>query len=170
MCGIAGVFNYARTEPVDDSVLRNMAARIVHRGPDDEGFHLDPQGPLYKAITTVMLNSGPVLSLVLKAKAPVPVLWYEKFLSYAMGRRMTLGDFVEIGERAFNMERLYNLREGLSERDDTLPQRMLEEPTFDGHDAGVPLEKMLPAYYKLRGWDEHGVPTPETLERLSIAA
>jgi aldehyde:ferredoxin oxidoreductase len=125
---------------------------------------------VYKAITTILLNSGPVLSLVLKAKAPVPVLWYEKFLSYVIGRKMTMGDFVEIGERAFNMERLYNLREGLSDRDDTLPARMLHESIFPDVDRGVPLEQMLPTYYKLRGWDQQGVPKPDTLKRLSIRA
>jgi aldehyde:ferredoxin oxidoreductase len=131
-------------------------------------YNLNPQGPLYKAITTILLNSGPVLSLVLKAKAPVPVLWYEKFLSYVLGRKMTMGDFVETGERAFNMERLYNLREGLTDRDDTLPRRLLEESIFPDVDRGVPLDKMLPTYYKLRGWDERGVPKPATLKRLSI--
>ena len=50
----------------------------------------------------------------------------------------------EIGERVFNMERLYNLREGLTDRDDTLPRRLLEESIFPDVDRGVPLDKMLP--------------------------
>lgn len=61
MCGIAGVFNYARTEPVRDGVLRSMAERIRHRGPDDEGFHLDPAGRLgfaFRRLSIVDLAGG----------------------------------------------------------------------------------------------------------------
>jgi aldehyde:ferredoxin oxidoreductase len=131
-------------------------------------FSLNPQGPAYKAVTETLLNSGPILSLVLKSKAPVPVLWFERFLSQVLGRKITMGDFVEIGERAFNMERLYNLREGLTAADDTLPDRLLNESTFPGIEGGVPLGKMMPKYYELRGWDRRGVPTKKTLKRLSI--
>lgn len=133
-------------------------------------FDLNPQGPAYRAITKVLLNSGPMLSLVLKAKAPVQVLWFEKFLTHVIGKKITMGDFVEVGERAFNMERVYNLREGMTAADDTLPDRMLHESTFPGIDGGVPLDQMLPTYYKLRGWDKSGVPTAKTLDRLSIRA
>jgi asparagine synthase (glutamine-hydrolysing) len=38
MCGIAGQFNYARSEPVEPGVIRRMADSIVHRGPDDDGY------------------------------------------------------------------------------------------------------------------------------------
>jgi aldehyde:ferredoxin oxidoreductase len=131
-------------------------------------FQLNPQGLAYDAITKVLLNSGPVLGLVLKSKAPVPVLWFERFVSYILGRKVTMGDYVEIGERVFNMERVYNMREGFTAADDTLPGRLLNEPIYEGTDRGVPLADMLPRYYKLRGWDTAGAPTTDTLRRLSI--
>ena len=56
-----------------------------------------------RAVNWMLLNSGPILSLALKMKAPVPVLWFEKFLSYVIGRRITMGEFVEIGERVFKI-------------------------------------------------------------------
>lgn len=133
-------------------------------------FSLDPQGPVYRAITTALAHSGPVLSLALKGKTPIPLLWFEKFLTHIIGRRVTMGDYLETGERAFNMERIYNLREGFSLRDDILPNRLLYESTFPGVEGGVPLHKMMPAYYRLRGWDRAGVPKSSTLERLSIAS
>jgi len=133
-------------------------------------FKLDPQSRLYNLITNVVLNSGPILSIVLKSKAPIPLLWFEKFLTYIMGKKVTMGDFVEVGERTFNLERIYNIREGFSRRDDTLPPRLLNESTYEGIQGGVPLQKMLPRYYKLRGWDDSGVPTRKTLERLHIRA
>lgn len=131
-------------------------------------FKLNPQRIPYRTLTSILHNSGPVLSLVLKSKSPLPMLWFEKFLGHIFGRKVTMGDFVEIGERAFTMERLFNLREGFTSADDTLPDRLLDESIFPDMEGGVPLARMLPLYYKLRGWDARGVPTKKTLARLRI--
>ena len=79
-----------------------------------------------------------------------------------------MGEFAEIGERVVNLERMYDMREGFTKKDDTLPERLLSESTFSGIEMGVPLDEMLPRYYSLRGWDEDGKPKPATLDRLSI--
>jgi aldehyde:ferredoxin oxidoreductase len=63
---------------------------------------------------------------------------------------------------------MYNLREGLTSHDDTLPPRMLQEPTFKHMTSGHPLPQLLPRYYKLRGWDDNGIPKKQTLERLQV--
>jgi len=75
-----------------------------------------------------------------------------------------------VGERIFNLERLFNQREGFSHKDDTLPQRFLREPFREGPSAGhtVPIEQLLDDYYKVRGWDANGSPTEETLNRLGL--
>jgi aldehyde:ferredoxin oxidoreductase len=77
---------------------------------------------------------------------------------------------LEAGERVFNLERLFLLGAGLSKADDTLPKRMLEEPMIEGAAKGqvVELDQMLPKFYKLRGWDSNGVPTPEKLSTLGL--
>jgi aldehyde:ferredoxin oxidoreductase len=74
------------------------------------------------------------------------------------------------GERINNLVRLFNLREGLTKGDDTLPKRFLSEPLKEGpsRDRVVDLETMLKEYYFVRGWDEEGVPTPETLKKLGL--
>jgi len=74
------------------------------------------------------------------------------------------------GERIFNLERLFNLKAGLTVRDDTLPKRMLEEPMPSGPAKGMvaQLDKMLPEYYRLRGWSADGVPSPAKLSELGI--
>jgi aldehyde:ferredoxin oxidoreductase len=131
-------------------------------------FRLKPQGLAYRIVTGILLNSGPILGLVLKIKTPIPVTWFEKFLTYTLGRQVSMGEYVEIGNRVFNLERIYNLREGLSAKDDSLPPRLLNESTFSGIAGGVPLHQMLPRYYKVRGWDEQGVPKRSTLARLRI--
>ena len=61
MCGIAGAFHYARSAPVSEKTLRAMAECIVHRGPDDEGFHLDPEGKVglaFRRLSIVDLSGG----------------------------------------------------------------------------------------------------------------
>jgi len=75
-----------------------------------------------------------------------------------------------LGERVYNLTRLFNVREGLSREDDTLPQRCLKEPMPDGPARGhvVDLEPMLNQYYEIRGWDDNGVPKRETLDALGL--
>jgi len=81
-----------------------------------------------------------------------------------------LEGLMKAGERIFNMDRLFNLKAGLTGKDDTLPKRFLTEPMPEGPKKGqvVELDQMLPEYYKLRNWDENGVPTLEKLKELGL--
>jgi hypothetical protein len=90
----------------------------------------------------------------------------------ATGVAFTYDDFVKAGERTWNLERLWNLRAGFTDKDDTLPERLLKQPHPSGPSKGVVvhLEQMLPVYYRVRGWDEHGVPKPEKLAELGLAS
>lgn len=87
----------------------------------------------------------------------------------ATGIDFTFEKSIVQGDRIWNLERLFNLRAGLSAADDTLPARMLE-PVPDGPRAGsrAVLQENLQTYYQLRGWDEHGVPTREKLDELGL--
>ena len=96
------------------------------------------------------------------------MLWFEKWLTFVTGTRFSGGHLQEIGARIFNLERMYNLREGLTSADDTLPPRMLHESTFPHLDSGHPLPALLPAYYRKRGWDPQGIPKPRTLRKLRV--
>ncbi|WP_155475516.1 aldehyde ferredoxin oxidoreductase family protein [Heliobacterium mobile] len=77
---------------------------------------------------------------------------------------------LELGERIWNLEKLFNLKAGFSKADDTLPKRLLEEPLPDGPAKGkvVELEPMLEEYYALRGWNADGIPTAEKTKALTI--
>jgi aldehyde:ferredoxin oxidoreductase len=67
------------------------------------------------------------------------------------------------------MERLYNLREGFTAKDDTLPKRFTDVEQIPGNKKSkVPLSKMMPKYYHLRGWDSFGVPTKRILKKLDL--
>ncbi|MGY5878709.1 MAG: aldehyde ferredoxin oxidoreductase C-terminal domain-containing protein [Candidatus Thorarchaeota archaeon] len=87
-----------------------------------------------------------------------------------MGLDYSADEFRTTGERIYNLERAYILREGFTRADDTLPPRMLEEPLPEGPAEGhvVNLEILLDAYYKYRGWDEQGRPTKEKLQELGL--
>ena len=75
-----------------------------------------------------------------------------------------------LGERVWNMERLFNNAAGFTPKDDDLPPRLKTEPAKTGPAKGLVngIDKMRPEYYKARGWDAKGVPTKETLARLGL--
>jgi aldehyde:ferredoxin oxidoreductase len=75
------------------------------------------------------------------------------------------------GEHIFTLERLFNLAAGMSAKDDRLPKRFLTEPMPDGPAKGQVFEQdqLLPEYYRMRGWDQNGIPNKEKLEELGLA-
>jgi len=102
-------------------------------------------------------------------KINLPVLPHSKFIRLATGMKMDFGRFLKAGARGYNLERLFNIREGIAGSQDTLPQRFTDEPLIKGKPkTKVPLSKMLPPYYKLRGWDANGIPTAKTLKKLDL--
>ena len=94
-----------------------------------------------------------------------------KVIEATTGLQMTPAEVRRVGERIINVERAFNVREGIRRKDDTLPRRFREEPLTDGASKGTvfELEPMIDEYYGERGWDlETGIPTAETLRRLGL--
>ncbi len=108
-------------------------------------------------------------------------------LAAVWGQPLTGADLLTIGERIVNLERMYNVRQGLSRTDDRLPERFTREPvplyefsedpeTGELRQSAEPIrygliqdfDAMLDRYYRLRGWGPNGVPLPETLQRLGL--
>ncbi len=83
----------------------------------------------------------------------------------AMGWQWTAQDLLDTGARIFNYKRLINVRLGVTAADDRLPHRLEHEPRPTGTAAGVlpDMPLMMRDYYRLRGWDENGVPTAAAL-------
>jgi aldehyde:ferredoxin oxidoreductase len=92
-------------------------------------------------------------------------------IRYATGIEWDEKKIMKAGERILNLERLFNVACGLTPADDSLPKRFLEEGLPEGPAKGqiVELDKMLPRYYEVRGWQEDGRPTEEKLKELGIA-
>ncbi len=92
------------------------------------------------------------------------------FYQSVTGVKMTQKQLLEAGERIHILERFLNTKEGISRKDDLLPHRMLNEKRTSPNDKeNIPLKRMLDDYYKLRGYDNDGIPKPETLKRMGIA-
>jgi aldehyde:ferredoxin oxidoreductase len=125
-------------------------------------------------VTQILTYSWPTIELTLKMPSfmmryHLPMLPHSKAIKQATGMDMDFGRFIRMGERGFTLERLFNTREGFSAREDTLPKRFTDEEQIPGNTkTKVPLGKMLPAYYKLRGWDANGIPTAKTLRKLDL--
>lgn len=96
-------------------------------------------------------------------------------LSSATGIDFDEKKFLLVGERIINLTRLFNVREGVTRKDDYLPKRLMEQAHTIGPTSGKVLtkdllDKMLDRYYELRGWDtKTGVPTRTKLETLGLA-
>ncbi|MBS7250314.1 MAG: aldehyde ferredoxin oxidoreductase family protein [Candidatus Freyarchaeota archaeon] len=120
----------------------------------------------FQDLTAVIDSIGMCLFTSFAIGAPE----YTALLAAATGIDFTVEEVMKIGERIWNVERLFNIKAGFTAEDDTLPQRLLKEPMPEGPAKGhvVELDKMLPKYYKVRGWDENGVPTKEKIKELGI--
>ena len=96
---------------------------------------------------------------------------FAALLSALTGVSYSVQDYLDAGERIWNLERQFNLRAGFTDRDDALPERLTKLPIKTGPAKGLvgKVPEMLPEYYRLRGWDAHGVPTRERLEKLQLA-
>lgn len=106
-------------------------------------------------------------SLLLGALTPSHYLDWFRMIT---GLDWDMADFLRAGERAFNIKRVYNVRLGISRKDDMLPPRLLTlKRRGEGLEVAMPpVNVMLSDYYEYRGWSEEGVPTKEKLKELEI--
>ncbi len=139
-------------------------------------FKLGPHHPVTRTIGKIATHLGLGVRALLWM---MPILRFNSVFLFPHAEALRLitglpfytGSFVKLGERGYNMERLYNYREGLSRADDSLPDRLTKTPQDPNNPKTVVrLDKMLPVYYHIRGWDENGAPRPRTLRRLGVRA
>jgi aldehyde:ferredoxin oxidoreductase len=92
------------------------------------------------------------------------------WLNLITGWGMSFEEFLQIGERIFNLKRLFNIKCGVRRKDDTLPQRIVSLKREDVHapERLPEIDKMLAEYYAVRGWDAKGVPRKEKLAQIGL--
>jgi len=112
-----------------------------------------------------------ILCLITRRITHLPQI--SEMLEAVTGMRTSPEELMKIGERINNLERAFNVREGLTRKDDILPRRCLEEPVQEGPAKGLVLSEdkldiMLNEYYGARGWNEKGIPQKDKLLELGL--
>ena len=99
---------------------------------------------------------------------------YSNYFEAVTGEAISPSDFAVIADRIETLIRMFNNREGFTRKDDTLPERTLNEPLPDGPAQGrcigeENLNRMVDEYYEARGWNSEGVPTEATLKKYDLS-
>jgi aldehyde:ferredoxin oxidoreductase len=121
---------------------------------------------------SAVIDSLPLCNFVHTTFQVVPTMMARLF-STATGIQINDQDLVKAGERIYNVERAFNSREGLSKKNDVLPERMFE-PVPDGPEKGEKIDRekfneMLDRYYRNRGWEpDTGIPSEKKLKELGL--
>lgn len=120
---------------------------------------------IFQDLTAVIDSMGLCLFSSFALGAPQ----YAALLNAGTGTDYTPEELLVVGERIYNIERLFNKAAGMKPEDDRLPKRLTEEPISSGPSKGQvsQIKVTLPQYYEARGW-ENAFPTKETLERLGL--
>lgn len=128
---------------------------------DDKAFW----AKTFQDLTAVIDSMGHCLFTSFALGAPQ----YADLLNAATGTKWSVEELLEIGDRIYNIERMFNKAAGMKPEDDRLPKRLLEEPVSNGPSEGMvsKLPLTLPQYYEARGWVD-AFPTDETLKKLGL--
>lgn len=133
-----------------------------------------PNHWMTRFLNRAIVTSGPLVNLF--AGLPgwampfhLPGMPHSLALSAVVGEEFTFGRLKQIGERGYNLERLFNQARGVSARSDTLPRRLTDVPQDPARkNTRVPLEWLKRDYYRIRGWSGNGEPGRRRLRRLGI--
>ena len=101
----------------------------------------------------------------------VDYIWMKRLIHCASGWVFNEKDIQEVGKRVIDIERMFNNREGISKKDDTLPKRYFDDPMplklSKGHHIDrKEFDKMLSRYYKIRNWTDDGIVKKERVKVL----
>lgn len=120
---------------------------------------------VFQDLTAIIDSMGMCLFTSFALGAPE----YAAILNAGTGTEYDVAQLLLVGERIYNIERLFNKEAGMKSEDDCLPKRLTEEPISDGPSKGEvsKIAITLPQYYEVRGWKD-AFPTHETLQRLDL--
>lgn len=119
----------------------------------------------FQDLTAVIDSMGNCLFTSFALGAPQ----YAALLNAATGTSYTPEELLVVGDRIYNIERMFNKAAGMKPEDDRLPKRLYEEPIANGPSMGQlsQIKLILPQYYEARGWVD-AFPTDETLKKLGL--
>ena len=162
--------DYLYVNPDDEKRLLDVLEAFGYPARLDR-FQTEGKGEMVAKMQNfgAMLNSLAVCSFMLEYQRVHPSEFIE-LLNSVTGWDMDFAEFVKTGERICNLTRMFNVRRGITRKDDTLPARILTHKRGTGSAAhNLPrLEEMLIEYYSCKGWSEEGIPTEEKLLELGL--
>lgn len=141
-----------------------------------QALALKPHGTIYRAVAKALEALGPGISLMLRYPGmmnlvpPIQLMQHPRVITDLTGINMTMGNFIKVGLRTYLIERLYNFREGITGSQDILPERSTSHLQNADPRSQVPLARMLPVYYRVRGLDSAGKPKRHTVDHLKVLA
>ena len=129
----------------------------------------------FKALNSLW-SAADSLGMCIFAISPTRILTLEEMaglVSQITGWNFSSFELMKIGERRNTLMRIYNLREGLTAEDDTLPDRFFDDPIRQGRWRGTVIDRakfsaMIKSYYLMIGWNDAGIPLTETLYDLNL--
>lgn len=93
----------------------------------------------------------------------------KNWVNAATGWDMTAEELELLGEKLFNLKRMYNVRLGISRKDDVLPQRLMMHDKGGAAAGSIPhYSRIMHDYYRYRDWSNEGIPTMKKLEELGL--
>ena len=152
----------------DHNKAFTIAAEFLGVLGDYDRFAYEGKPELVKRMqdSTVMIDS--IIMCMFTVDLGISVDLYARAVNIATGMDINADDVYTIGDRVNTLERMFNIREGIDASQDRLPDRFATEPASDPEGHTVDVSRMLPEYYKLRGWDKNGAPTSAHLQELGI--
>jgi aldehyde:ferredoxin oxidoreductase len=163
-------------EGVPDLNLNRL--KMIGLGEPQPGYSLTPEKVRFAYLTEVFYSMLDSVELCQFVFGPAWTLYGPaetvQMIRAVTGWDITVEELMTIGERRLNLFRTFNAREGLDRKADKLPKKFFKQLQGAGPTAGIALtreeiESAIDEYYKLAGWTNNGIPTPETMERLDIA-
>ncbi len=163
-------------EGVADLNLNRL--KLIGLGDPQPGYSLTPEKVRFAYLTEVFYSMLDSVELCQFVYGPAWTLYgpaeTAQMIQAVTGWDITVEELMAVGERRLNLFRAFNAREGLDRKQDKLPKKFFKQLQGDGPTAGMALsheevESAIDEYYRLAGWTNNGIPTPETMERLEIA-
>jgi aldehyde:ferredoxin oxidoreductase len=163
-------------EGVADLNLNRL--KMIGLSEPQPSYSLTPEKVRYAYLTEIfysMLDSAELCQFVF---GPAWTLYGPaetvEMIRAVTGWDISVEELMTVGERRLNLFRIFNAREGLDRKDDKLPKKFFKQLQGSGPTAGMALtheevDSAIDEYYRLAGWTNNGIPTPETMERLEIA-
>lgn len=121
--------------------------------------------------TSFVANIVKLINIANEKLLPIklPQIPQIKAIELVTGMKMSVGKLKNIGDRGYNLERMYNVERGITSKDDTLPDRLTKvKQKEDEPNSYVPLEELKQRYYEIREWNQNGIPKEAKLEKLKL--